>query len=184
MVGDMIALRPLTWFLPLDPYQIEKEIVNAESEATLLPYPENVPVPGKSEADCINPHPFRMLVNIGGWQPRYGYMRTYQVLTGRSIIYGHDNSSLVTHSILVYKPYMVEFLSTITAEKYRHLPHGWALSITDAVVQLRVSIASWFGVLKSEPRCPLSRQGWRGRRMRSTVKEDVPERCHKYRADG
>ncbi|GIL49575.1 hypothetical protein Vafri_5913 [Volvox africanus] len=133
--SDMIALRPLTWFLPLDaasPHNDNETLL--DSLAGAQPYPAVRSVPGKSEDGCVNPHPFRMLVNVGGWLPKYGYMRTYELLTGRPIIYGHDNTSLVTHSIVVYKPYMAEFLRDITIERYKDTTHGWALSIVDAML--------------------------------------------------
>ncbi|EFJ41417.1 hypothetical protein VOLCADRAFT_107698 [Volvox carteri f. nagariensis] len=109
----------------------------SSSSSLSKPYPAVRPVPGKSEEGCVNPHPFRMLVNVGGFLPKYGYMYTYAHLTGRQIIYGHDNKSLVTHSTLVYKPYMAEFLANITYDTYTGIPHGWALSIADAVSKLR-----------------------------------------------
>ncbi|GIL82153.1 hypothetical protein Vretimale_7161 [Volvox reticuliferus] len=139
--SDMIALRPLTWFLPLNAtshLDDEKPRLPASAQQ---PYPAVRPVPGKSEDGCVNPHSFRMLVNVGGWLPKYGYMRTYELLTGRSIIYGHDNTSLVAHSTVVYKPYMAEFLESITMEKYRDITHGWILSIIDAVLDLQADTA-------------------------------------------
>ncbi|EFJ51730.1 hypothetical protein VOLCADRAFT_103365 [Volvox carteri f. nagariensis] len=155
--SDMIALRPLTWFLPLDSSETGSTVENnnnndndsktdlsqpplplspSSSSSLSKPYPVVRPVPGKSEEGCVNQHPFRMLVNVGGFLPKYGYMRTYEHLTGRQIIYGHDNKSLVTHSALVYKPYMAEFLANITYDKYTGIPHGWALSVADAVSKL------------------------------------------------
>eukprot|EP00198_Chlamydomonas_reinhardtii_P007009 XP_001696345.1 predicted protein [Chlamydomonas reinhardtii] len=70
--------------------------------------------------------------------PHAGYQHTYQLLTGRPIIPSpSDGSSLVTHHILVYKPYMAQFLGNITGPQHAGKHLGWAMSVLDAVAALR-----------------------------------------------
>ena len=106
--GDMIALHPLTWFLPLnaDPARITGAAlvspplnVSATSGQPLPPlYPAagaaatraiaagNTTAVTAAASNCTNPHPFLTLIHVGGWKPHAGYQHTYQLLTGRPII--------------------------------------------------------------------------------------------------
>ncbi|KAG2429379.1 hypothetical protein HXX76_011144 [Chlamydomonas incerta] len=149
--SDMIALHPLTWFLPLnaDPARITGAAnpsppINVSASGQPLPplYPPlgaaaAAVTPGNTSAsNCTNPHPFLTLIHVGGWKPHSGYQHTYQLLTGRPIIHSpSDGSSLVTHHILVYKPHMAQFLANITSPQHAGAHLGWALSVLDAVAQ-------------------------------------------------
>ena len=44
----------------------------------------------------------------------------------------------MTHHILVYKPYMAQFLGNITGPQHAGKHLGWAMSVLDAVAALRV----------------------------------------------
>ncbi|GMH40270.1 hypothetical protein BSKO_08174 [Bryopsis sp. KO-2023] len=52
------------------------------------------------------------IVNIGG-RSNPGYEYSYKRLTGKDLEYADDGTSFVTHWIVVYKPFMKEFLDTI-----------------------------------------------------------------------
>ncbi|KAG2430708.1 hypothetical protein HYH02_013704 [Chlamydomonas schloesseri] len=158
--SDMIALHPLTWFLPLnaDPARITGAAgvtppLNV-SLSTGQPLPPMYPPGGAAgatpagdatsaaaaarRANCTNPHPFLTLIHVGGWKPHAGYQHTYQRLTGRPIIHSPgDGSSLVAHHTLVYRPHMAHFLAAITSPQHAGAHLGWALSVMDAVAALK-----------------------------------------------
>lgn len=70
----------------------------------------------------------RTIVNIGGAKPP-GYALAYRRLLGKRLEYAHDGSSFVTHWMVVYKPYMAEFLRQLGAQGGL----SWAWRILEAV---------------------------------------------------
>lgn len=77
----------------------------------------------------------RTVVNVGGARNIPGYRQAYQKLTSRNLESAPDGTSFVTHWMVVYKPFMAEFLSAITSKK-KHSSAGdtaWVWSILDAV---------------------------------------------------
>lgn len=61
----------------------------------------------------------KTVVNIGGAR-NPGYEFAYKQLTGSRLEYAEDGSSFVTHSLVVYKPYMKEFLSSISKGNFTY----------------------------------------------------------------
>lgn len=59
---------------------------------------------------------WRTVVNIGG-ATNPGYEYSYHKLTNRSMEFAPDGSSFVTHWMVVYQPYMNEFLSELVPSR-------------------------------------------------------------------
>lgn len=83
-----------------------------------------------------------------------GYDLSYQNLTGSHLRKASDGSSFVTHSMVVYKPYMIEFTNFLSSKNrpedaLRSTP--WVWSVLNALPENRVhmgfseyaSYASW-----------------------------------------
>ncbi|PNH09273.1 hypothetical protein TSOC_004131 [Tetrabaena socialis] len=80
--------------------------------------------PAASEAPVV-----QTLVNVGG-SIAPGYMATFRRLMRRSVEFAPDGSSFVTHWMVVYKPYLLEFLRELSAGEGRL---GWVWRILAAV---------------------------------------------------
>ncbi|GIL88844.1 hypothetical protein Vretimale_16944 [Volvox reticuliferus] len=66
------------------------------------------------------------LVNIGG-SIAPGYIASFQRLTKRSLEFAPDGTSFVTHWMVVYKPYLREFLKDLSGGGKGHLDWVWRI---------------------------------------------------------
>lgn len=86
-------------------------------------------------------------VHIGGKINEHSYDIAYKRLFGKDIKYADDGSSFVTHHMIVYKPYMDEFLDSLaeanvgkeefTEQQKQHL---WAVKILESINEKRVEL--------------------------------------------
>lgn len=60
----------------------------------------------------------KTVVNIGGVR-NTGYEYTYNQLTGKNLEYAPDGTSFVTHWMVMYQPYLKEFLNEIVSKRVK-----------------------------------------------------------------
>ncbi|CAD7699722.1 unnamed protein product [Ostreobium quekettii] len=120
------------------------------------------------------------VVNVGG-NKLPGYEPSYKRLTGQDLEYAPDGTSFVTHWLVVYKPYMAEFLISIGGGNFTdnpanalHLQMGeastrWVWRILDSIDPKFVetgfseyaSYVSWVKQNYPESQHVLKRRTWR-----------------------
>ncbi|CAD7697958.1 unnamed protein product [Ostreobium quekettii] len=65
--------------------------------------------------------PQKNIVNVGGYRMP-SYEAAYNRLTGHNLEYAADGTSFVTHWLVVYKPYMIDFLKSIGGTNFTDSP--------------------------------------------------------------
>ena len=137
---DMVMLKPMDFF--------EKPVtVNVPAPApTNAARTEMQQVGGVGPQMTMQVRPVR--VHIGGKINEHSYDIAYKRLFGKDLKYAHNGSSFVTHHMVVYRPYMEEFLDSIAAahvggdEKFSDAQrdHLWAVKIMESINEKRVEL--------------------------------------------
>lgn len=86
-------------------------------------------------------------VHIGGKINEHSYDIAYKRLFGKDIKYADDGSSFVTHHMIVYKPYMEEFLNSLADADVgknefteTQMQHLWAVKILESINEKRIEL--------------------------------------------
>lgn len=148
---DMVMLKPMEFFdKPVEntlgaPSPVAQAVEGVGPGGSAAQQPKPAVGAGPQVTRQIRP----VRVHIGGKINEHAYDVAYKRLFGSDLKYAPDGSSFVTHHMVVYRPYMEEFLNSIAAadvggdeeeEDAGKHEHVWALKIMRAINEKRVEL--------------------------------------------